>query len=225
MVDAVQDRVHEHFGELDVEARRMGRRLGPHLRNSVSHEELVSWGSFGLLEAARRFDPERGIPFEHYARHRVRGAMFDGLRESHETPPRLWRARVSQADAPGATHVLEMHAERVEGARSEGWLSESGSDEWGDPVALAREPNPESMVSDRQLADVIEAALEALPHNEAELIRQHVLEDQPLADVANALGLSIPRANQLRARALRRLAPRLRGLSQPDVGLDLRREA
>ena len=94
-----------------------------------------------------------------------------------------------------------------------------------DPVALAREPNPESMASEHQLADVVETALEALPHNEAELIRQHVLEDQPIADVAKLLGLSIPRANQLRARAFRRLAPLLRGLSQPDVGLDLRRDA
>ena len=77
------------------------------------------------------------------------------------------------------------------------------------------------MSSDRQLAGVVEAALETLPANEATLIRQHVLEDEPLAEVAGHLGLSVPRANQLRARAFRRLAPRLRGLSQPSVGMDM----
>ncbi len=224
MGDAAQDRVAAHFGELDVEARRLGRRLGPHLRNAVSHEELVSWGSFGLWEAAQRYDPERGIPFEHYARHRVRGAMFDGLRESHETPQRLWRARVARPEEQGASRVLDLHAERVEGARSAGWLSESGSDEWGDPVALARGPDPEAVASDRQMTDVIEAALETLPDNEAVLIREHVLDDEPLAEVAARLGLSVPRASQLRARAFRRLAARLRGLAQPD-GVDLQPNA
>lgn len=199
----------------------MARRLGSSGRTWVTHEDLVSWGGMGLLEAARRFEPDRGVPFVHFARPRVRGAMVDGLRETNETPQRLWRARSSGAEEPGAAAVLNHHAERLAGARSTGWLAEAGADEDGGPVAVTREPDPETAASGRQLAQVVETALRTLPGQEADLIRLHVLADQPLAEVASSLGMSVPRANQLRARALRRLAPRLRGLSQPDAGLDL----
>lgn len=219
--DAVHDRVQGHFGSVEIEARRMLRRLGPSAGSFVSRDDLISWGSVGLIEAARRYEPGRGVPFEHYARHRVRGAMFDGLRESHETPQRLWRARGAQSDEPEAAAVLNHHAERVAGACNNGWLAETGSDDQGDPVALARGRDPEAIASDNQVADVIEEAIGDLPAAEGELIRQHVLEDHPLSDVASQLGVSIPRANQLRARALRRLAPRLRGLTQPDLGESL----
>lgn len=201
----------------------MRQRLGPHLRGFVGEDDLVSWGSLGLMEAARRFEPTRGVPFQHYARHRVRGAMVDGMREAHETPQRLYRARVADTEEAGsdADVVLSHHARRVASARSSGWLAETGSDEFGEPVAVASGPDPESIASGRQLAGVVDAALNGLPDTEAELIRQHVLEDVPLADVARRLEISIPRANQLRARALRRLAPRLRGLTQPHAGESL----
>ncbi len=216
-LESVHQRVHEHFGEVELEARRVARRLGPAGRSGVSHEDLVSWGSLGLLEAARRFDPERGVPFARFARPRVRGAMFDGLRESHEMPGRLWRAR-TRADEEDSRAVLRNHAQGVAGARSGGWLGDAASDEQGIPMAVARDPDPETLTCGRQLAGVVEAALGTLPHVQAEVIRRNVLEEVPLVDVAGELGLSVPRASQLRARALRRLAPRLRGLAQPDGG-------
>ncbi|MGA1191682.1 MAG: sigma-70 family RNA polymerase sigma factor [Bdellovibrionota bacterium] len=42
-------------------------------------DELVGVGYLGVVEAAERFDPSRGVPFEPYARIRVRGALLDGL--------------------------------------------------------------------------------------------------------------------------------------------------
>lgn len=42
-------------------------------------DELVGIGYLGVVEAAERFDPSRGVPFEPYARIRVRGALLDGL--------------------------------------------------------------------------------------------------------------------------------------------------
>jgi len=42
-------------------------------------DELVGIGYLGVVEAAERFDPSRGVPFEPYARIRVRGALLDGI--------------------------------------------------------------------------------------------------------------------------------------------------
>ncbi|MCP5058113.1 MAG: sigma-70 family RNA polymerase sigma factor [bacterium] len=213
--NAVHDRVQQHFGEVGREARRMERRFP----GWVSRDELVSWGGMGLFEAARRFRPERGVPFVQYARHRVRGAMLDGMRETSGGSQSLWRARRQESEA--STAALTAHAERLAGARTSGWLAETGSDEWGEPIALTNEPDPEARASGRELEGAVEEAVRALPDAEATLIRRHVLADAPLAEVAVELGVSQPRAHQIRARALRRLAPRLRGLSTPEAGVNL----
>lgn len=51
------------------------------LPRNVDFEELVSYGMIGLMEAADRFDPRRGIAFTTFSYYRIRGAIFDGLRE------------------------------------------------------------------------------------------------------------------------------------------------
>src|SRR5687767_6921433 len=42
-------------------------------------KELVQVGWLGLLEAGRRFDPNRGIKFSTFATYRIRGAILDYL--------------------------------------------------------------------------------------------------------------------------------------------------
>lgn len=59
------------------------------LPRSVDQDELTSDGQLGLLIAAGRFDPTRGVPFRAYAYPRVLGAMIDGLRR------RAWGRRVA----------------------------------------------------------------------------------------------------------------------------------
>lgn len=68
-----------------AEARRIAMRVP---RDAVPLEDLVAYGQLGLLEAQQRFDPTRGINFESFARHRVRGAIFDGLRSMMIVPQR-----------------------------------------------------------------------------------------------------------------------------------------
>ena len=48
----------------------------------LDFDDLVQAGVVGLLEAVRRFDPNRGVAFRAFARKRVAGAMHDELRRS-----------------------------------------------------------------------------------------------------------------------------------------------
>lgn len=43
-------------------------------------DDLVGYGELGLVEAAARFDPCRGVAFTTFAYYRIRGAIYDGLR-------------------------------------------------------------------------------------------------------------------------------------------------
>src|SRR5215216_7370578 len=58
----------------------LARRMASTMPHSIDLNDLVQDGILGLIDAAHRFDEERGIKFETFAERRVRGAMIDALR-------------------------------------------------------------------------------------------------------------------------------------------------
>lgn len=46
----------------------------------VPRDDLTAAALYGLWQAARSFDPERGVGFARHARSRIRGAVLDDLR-------------------------------------------------------------------------------------------------------------------------------------------------
>lgn len=48
-------------------------------------DDLIQWGSMGLLDAIKKYMPNSENTFKTYARHRIRGAILDGLRDSDAT--------------------------------------------------------------------------------------------------------------------------------------------
>ena len=54
--------------------------LAQRIPSHVSRNDLVSAGMLGLAQAARGYDPERGVTFERFASVRIRGALLDELR-------------------------------------------------------------------------------------------------------------------------------------------------
>lgn len=70
---------------------RLVRLIAGELQRRVracDYEDLVQAGMLGLLDAVRRYDPTRGVPFGAYARYRVRGSMLDSIR-SYLVPEEL----------------------------------------------------------------------------------------------------------------------------------------
>ncbi|MBQ1662200.1 MAG: sigma-70 family RNA polymerase sigma factor, partial [Treponema sp.] len=54
--------------------------------DSVEFDDLVGYGQFGLLDAIKKFDPDKNVKFKTYAVTRIRGAIFDELREQDWVP-------------------------------------------------------------------------------------------------------------------------------------------
>lgn len=70
---------------------RLAREIAGQLPAQVDLEELAAFGRVGLVQAARRFDPTRAASFATFARYRIRGEMFDGIRKMAWLPPRARR--------------------------------------------------------------------------------------------------------------------------------------
>ncbi|HEX6277441.1 MAG TPA: sigma-70 family RNA polymerase sigma factor [Polyangiaceae bacterium] len=212
---------------VDIIAKKILRELGP----ALDLDELRSFGREGLLDAARRFDAARGVPFRGYASFRVRGAILDGIRASARLPRRTHeRLRALgaatlvsegaaedsfQPPAPGATpadaeRALADHLAAMATAMAVGLLSKTGFGDEGDRVPVAPQESPEEALGNAELMAVVTKAIDALPENEAALVRRHYLEGERFDQVAKALGLSKSWASRLHTRAIRRLTEALR---------------
>lgn len=75
----------------------LAERMVTTLPASVEVDDLVSMGTFGLIEAIDRFDMNRGIQFKTYCTARIRGAILDNLR-TNDWVPRLVRLRTNLVD-------------------------------------------------------------------------------------------------------------------------------
>lgn len=213
---------------VDAIARRIAREVGP----SVEMDDLLSFGREGLLDASRKFDPERGVPFRGYASFRVRGAILDGVRKSSRLPRRAHQrlraldaaGRVSEGAAedvlaPAAPGTTTADAERALGehlaamatAIAMGLLASTAHGEEGERVPIDTRASPEEELARAELLSVVRASIDELPHEEAELVRRHYLEGERFDHVAAELGLSKSWASRLHTRALRRLTEKLRG--------------
>ena len=61
-------------------------QVAVHFPRHVDRDELARAGALGLVEAARRFDESRGVPFERFAAQRIRGAILDSVRAADWAP-------------------------------------------------------------------------------------------------------------------------------------------
>ena len=67
------DLLTQHYGL----ARAIAKRTHARLPRGVDLDDLVSVAVMGLMEAADRFDPSRGVCFKSFAKHRIQGAIID----------------------------------------------------------------------------------------------------------------------------------------------------
>ena len=117
-------RFEESLGLVEAIARQVKKIVG----NAVELAELISFGREGLLEAARRFDPSRGVPFRAYASYRVRGAIFDGLRKlsrlSRRTHERINGLAAAASVGEGALEDVVTAASAPTAAQADAALAE-----------------------------------------------------------------------------------------------------
>ena len=72
-------------------------RLISRLPDHIAVDDLMSAGVLGLIDAIEKYDSSQGIPFEYYAKIRIKGAMLDEIR-SMDWVPRSLRQKSSMME-------------------------------------------------------------------------------------------------------------------------------
>jgi RNA polymerase sigma-32 factor len=201
-----------------------------HARQGVSMEDLVSEGALGLVEAARRFDPERGTRFGTYAawwvrayirRYALANRRIVPVPSTRNARKVLWALRRTERDltqrqgrppsreeiasALGVPPEDVANVQSVLGGRD---VTIGPTDEGMTGFDPAVEgPSPEEAAAHQEALDLnrrrILEALEGLSEREREIIRQRLLADSSmsLASLGESLGVSRERVRQIQQRA------------------------
>jgi len=210
-------------------------RLAVKLPSFIGQEDLESYGVFGLLEAAEKFNPDLGVSFKAYAYNRIRGAMIDEIRKLNWIPRTLWqkiqhlnatREKLQKelgeqvtsdalARAMGIT-VTELY--KLEGQVN--LLSLSSLDEtvsigdgervrWGDMIQDSDSPDPLDVIEKEESKRLLIKAIEELPEKDRTVLALYYQEELTLKEIGKVLDVSESRVCQLHTRALNRLRGKL----------------
>jgi RNA polymerase sigma factor for flagellar operon FliA len=218
----------------------MAHRLAQRLPTQVELNDLISVGIMGLMDAAGRYLPSSGVPFEAYARRRVRGAMLDALRDLDWAPRSMRRlrrrldtamahARHALGREPEPVHVaaiLNMSIEEYEHALEQVRALEIGTLRQLDAgpdgqslLELCADPGeaPDARLARKELQEHLAAAIRQLPEREGHILALYYEEELTLAEIGEVIGVCESRVSQLRSLALSRLRSLLRqSLGNPE---------
>jgi len=214
----------------------LARRLAASMPHSIDIADLVQDGMIGLIDAANRFDEERGIKFETFAERRVRGSMIDALRRGawprgiRKIRRELEAAREHLRHELGAEPSLSDLANHL--GADEAHLSrtiirintiESTSplatvenvDEASLPPVLvpSEPPAPDKACEIGEVQRRVRAAIGALPPRERKVVSLYYFGEVTMKKIGEAIGVNESRVSQLHARAVQRL----RKLLGPDL--------
>jgi RNA polymerase sigma factor for flagellar operon FliA len=228
--------VMEHVGLVKTMAQRLAMRLPA----QVEVSDLVSVGVLGLIDAAGRYKPSLGVPFDAFARRRVQGAMLDSLRDLDWAPRSLRRMRRDVDSAMGnLRRKLNREPEEKEIAAEMGMTLpdyekaieqlrtldigairslDAPSEDGTSRIELCVDPS-EGVVTQlerKELRAHLAKAIEQLPERERQILALYFEEELTLAEIGQVIGVGESRVSQLRSLAL----ARLRTLLRESLGLE-----
>lgn len=196
------------------------RELSVRIPASVDRDDLRSAGLVALVKAAQSFDPAFGVPFSAYAATRVRGALLDELR-SIDWASRNVRRRSRDIDAArhrlattmgafpdDATVATSLGLTTAEVARADADVSRAAVlslHAFDHPIAdvlPSMISGPEELVDRAEQMDYLADALQELPDRLRSVIVGYFLEERPMREIAEELGVTESRISQLRGEAL-----------------------
>jgi RNA polymerase sigma factor for flagellar operon FliA len=216
-------------------------QVAVHFPRHVDRDELARAGALGLVEAARRFDETKGVPFERFAAQRIRGAIIDAVRAA-DWAPRSVRALARRLDSTeqelasrlGRVPSMSEMADALEMTKAElnrlqdrlfrsvvlafeHLVADSTEEELTliDVLADQRVLEPASELEQRELHSYLRDAITLLPERQRLVIVGYFLQEKTSQELARFLGVTESRVSQMRTEALESLKGAIEAQYEP----------
>ncbi len=211
---------------------RFVAQVPPHL----DPQDLTSAAVVGLIHAADRFDPGRGVQFKTFAEQHIRGAIIDELRacdplsrtvrekcklverEMHKLEHILGRNPSSEEMAEALRMSMDDYLQLLGDVHEFSFISidDSWDDEEGHPLSLAdvlgddERKGPQQRIMATQLSESLGVAIEGLPEKERLAVTLYYYEELNLKEIGAIMGLTESRICQILSQAMTRLKVKMK---------------
>ena len=228
--------------------KAIANRVRESLPVQVELDDLVHAGIMGLFDAVAKFDPEKQVLFRLYAKHRIRGAILDSLRQLDwasrdlrkrfklieaatqqlcqtlgRTPTELEVAEALEM-TPGQFRKLSMELYNSGLGNSQPHRVEKPDHTTLDESAESPEQRPDEVFALHELREALDEAIATLPERYQRVIRLYYHRDRTMKQIGAVLGVNESRVSQIHKTALERLESALRASGYESATVFLQEE-
>jgi len=216
--------VLEHLPLVKAIAIRVHENLPVH----VDLDDLIHAGVLGLFDAVAKFDHRKKVEFHSYAKHRIKGAILDSLRQL-DWASRDMRKRQKQIDAVTSDLAFKLGRNPVESEvatelgvstdrlrriqvelRHLGQISITQRDdldrERPQEFPATAELQPDRMCERRELESTLARALVTLPARYRKVVFLYYTNEMTMKEIGSLLGVNESRISQIHKTALKKMA-------------------
>lgn len=207
-------------------------RLSMYLGYNVEYDDLVGYGTFGLIDAIDKFDYSKGVKFETYASLRIRGAILDQIRKMDWIPRsiRQKQRKMDQAyqsleirhgriaNDEEIAHELDITVDELETWQNQTKITniisldefmEQGTETKVEQSLTADFDQPDRILEKQELKELLIKTLDTLTEKEKKVIVFYYYEELTLKEISKILEVSESRISQLHTKALQKMKIKL----------------
>ncbi len=206
--------------------------IAAHVQNSipvhVELDDLVHAGTMGLFDAASKYRDDKEVAFPTYAKHRIRGAIIDSLRQQ-DWASRNLRQRFKQMETVtielttklGRTPT-EAEVAKAMGLDSRRWQAlmvdfrslnaaatqhhtHEGEEQLAPEIPATPAQAPDRLFARSELREKLAAAMHTLPEKYREVVAMYYDRDMTMKEIGSRLGVNESRVSQIHKSALQRM--------------------
>jgi RNA polymerase sigma factor for flagellar operon FliA len=222
--------------------RAIAVRVHANLPVHVDLDDLVHAGVLGLFDAANKYNADKQVAFSSYAKHRIKGAILDSLRQL-DWASRDMRRRHKQVEAATRELAATLQRNPTEaeiaqklGIDQERWRSMmldlrnvglvSASTRTNESEDLPApdfpckpESHPDSICAREQLRGVLGVAMKTLPERYQKVVSLYYSAEMTMKEIGGILGINESRVSQIHKAALEKMQVVLQnnGISSPQA--------
>jgi RNA polymerase sigma factor for flagellar operon FliA len=199
----------------------------------VDLDDLVHAGVLGLFDAVTKYDETKNVAFHSYAKHRIKGAILDSLRQldwasrdlrqrqkrvealTRDLTARFGRTpnEAEMADAMGVS--LERWRQMVSEMRTLGLVrvntTPDAEHEQATEIAARPDSRPDRICEQHELQTTLARAIEKLPARYQKVVFLYYTNEMTMKEIGEAMGVNESRVSQIHKTALKKMATALQG--------------
>jgi RNA polymerase sigma factor for flagellar operon FliA len=212
--------------------RAIAIRVHDSLPVRVELDDLIHAGIMGLIDAATRYDADRCVTFSSYAKHRIKGAILDSLRQL-DWASRDLRRRQKQFEQVTRDLTAELHRhptdeevalrmgidlprwrDMARELHTVGLISASTRPHEADDTPppdypCAPDHHPDRLCAREEMRGKLDDAMKTLPERYRKVVVMYYTNDMTMKEIGGRLGINESRVSQIHKSALEKMAAAL----------------